>query len=454
MEAPVINIGIVSEKALSFVFNTEYVHVETGAFLIGEQRALFVGGKIVFNGKLFNELFFEPTSPDSSFDLKAVTIGVDFHWQRLEDQRFRGALNLVVGKEGMVAINQIDAETYLKSVISSEMSATASKEFLKAHAVISRSWLLAQVENRIRPTERPVSYPNPYRDQTQLIRWYDREDHTFFDVCADDHCQRYQGVSRAFTPTVEEAVEETRGEILTDDERIADTRFSKCCGGITEKFENCWEPVPHPYLAAVRDSDSDGSDAPADNREQTHTASAPLPDLSDETAAAQWIRTTPESFCQTTDSRILRQVLTAYDQETTDFYRWKVTYTQKQLSDLIHRKSGMDFGEIIDLIPLERGSSGRIVRLKIVGSRQSFIIGKELEIRRTLSETHLYSSAFVVDREDFRQDIPGRFLLTGAGWGHGVGLCQIGAAVMGEKGYSYREILAHYFPETWLEKRY
>lgn len=451
MEAPVINVGIVSEKALSFVFNTEYVHVETGAFLIGEQRALFVGGKIVFNGKLFNELFFEPTAPDSSFDLKAVTIGVDFHWQRQEDQRFRGALNLVVGKEGMIAINQIDAEIYLKSVISSEMSATASKEFLKAHAVISRSWLLAQVENRPRPADRPI-YPNPYRDQTQLIRWYDREDHTVFDVCADDHCQRYQGITRAFTPSVEEAVEETRGEILTDDERIADTRFSKCCGGITEKFENCWEPVPHPYLTAVRDSDS--GDAPADNRGQAHTASAPLPDLTDEAAAAEWIRTAPESFCRTTDSRILRQVLTAYDQETTDFYRWKVTYTQKQLSDLIHRKSGMNFGEIIDLIPLERGSSGRIVRLKIVGSRQSFIIGKELEIRRTLSETHLYSSAFVVDREDFRQDIPGRFVLTGAGWGHGVGLCQIGAAVMGEKGYSYRQILAHYFPETTLEKRY
>lgn len=449
MEAPVINIGIVSEKALAFVFNTEYVHVETGAFLIGEQRALFVGGKIVFNGKLFNELFFEPTAPDSSFDLKAVTIGVDFHWQRQEDQRFRGALNLVVGKEGMIAINQIDAEIYLKSVISSEMSATASKEFLKAHAVISRSWLLAQVENRLRPADRPT-YPNPYRDPTQLIRWYDREDHTFFDVCADDHCQRYQGVTRVFTPAVEESVEETRGEILTDDERIADTRFSKCCGGVTEKFENCWEPVPHPYLRAVRDS----NDALTEHREQAHAVAAPLPDLTDEATAAAWIRTAPESFCQTTDSQILAQVLTAYDQETADFYRWKVTYTQKQLSDLIHRKSGMNFGEIIDLIPLERGSSGRIVRLKIVGSRQSFTIGKELEIRRTLSETHLYSSAFVVDREDFRQDIPGRFVLTGAGWGHGVGLCQIGAAVMGEKGYSYREILTHYFPQTTLEKRY
>lgn len=445
MEAPVINVGIVSEKALSFVFNTEYVHVETGAFLTGEQRALFVNGKIVFNGKLFNELFFEPTTPDSSFYLKAVTIGVDFHWQRQEDQCFRGALNLVVGKDNMIAINQIDVETYLMSVISSEMSATASKEFLKAHAVISRSWLLAQVENRIQPAEKS-GYPNPYRDKTQLIRWYDREDHTFFDVCADDHCQRYQGITHAFTPRVEEAVKETEGEILTDGERICDARFSKCCGGMTEKFENCWAPVPHPYLTAVRDDKN-----PGHSPSSLPTA---LPDLTDETKAAEWIRTSPESFCRTSDKRILDQVLTSYDQETTDFYRWKVTYTQRQLSELIRRKSGMDFGDIIDLVPLERGSSGRIVRLKIVGTRQSFIIGKELEIRRTLSETHLYSSAFVVDREDILYDIPGRFVLTGAGWGHGVGLCQIGAAVMGEQGYSYREILSHYFPETMLERRY
>ena len=451
MEAPVINVGIVSEKALSFVFNTEYVHVETGAFLVGEQRALFVNGKIVFNGKLYNELFFEPAAADSSFDLKAVTIGVDFHWQRQEDQRFRGALNLVVGKEEIIAINQVDAETYLMSVISSEMSATASKEFLKAHAVISRSWLLSQVENRIRKTDAP-RFPNPYRDKTQLIRWYDREEHTFFDVCADDHCQRYQGITRAFTPAVEEAVNETRGEILTDDERICDTRFSKCCGGVTEKFEHCWQPVPHAYLTAVRD---DARSLGTDSLQTKAGASAPpLPDLTNEAEADRWIRTAPDSFCRTADSRILSQVLTNYDQETTDFYRWKVAYTQPELSELIRRKSGMDFGEIVDLVPLERGTSGRIVRLKIVGTRQSFIIGKELEIRRTLAETHLYSAAFVVDREDFRYDIPGRFVLTGAGWGHGVGLCQIGAAVMGEQGYSYREMLAHYFPETVLEKRY
>lgn len=436
MEAPAVNVGILTEKAVSFVFNQEYVHAETGAFLTGEQRALFVNGKIVFNGKLYNELFFEPARPDATFDLKAVTIGVDFHWQRQEDQRFTGALNLVAGKEGIVTINQVDAEAYLLSVISSEMSATASKEFLKAHAVISRSWLLAQAENNFRRPEEQ-KYVSYYRDKEQMIRWYDREDHDLFDVCADDHCQRYQGVTRAFTPLVEEVIRETRGEVLTDGIHICDTRFSKCCGGVTEKFENCWEPVPHSYLTALRDS-----------RETT------FPDLTDPVEADRWIRTAPEAFCHTTDPTILSQVLTHYDQETHDFYRWKVEYTQKQLAELIHRKSGMDFGDILDLIPLERGTSGRIIRLKIVGTRQSFIIGKELEIRRILSESHLYSSAFVVDKEDILYDIPQRFILTGAGWGHGVGLCQIGAAVMGAQGYSYKEILSHYFPGTELEKRY
>lgn len=436
MEAPVINVGILTEKAVSFVFHSEYVHAETGAFLLGEQRALFVNGKIVYNGKLYNELFFEPTCPEASFELKAVTIGVDFHWQRQENQRFKGALNLVAGEEGIVTINQVDAEEYLLSVISSEMSASASKEFLKAHAVISRSWLLAQAENNFgRVGEK--KYPSYYRDKEQLIRWYDREDHAFFDVCADDHCQRYQGITRAFTPIVEEAIAETRGEVLTDGSHICDTRFSKCCGGVTEKFENCWEPVPHPYLVPLRDSED--------------TAYA---DLTCEAEAEKWIRSAPEAFCHTADKEILSQVLTDYDQETSNFYRWKVEYTQKQLADLIHRKSKMDFGDILDLIPLERGASGRISKLKIVGTRQSFIIGKELEIRRTLSESHLYSSAFVVDKEEALYDIPGKFILTGAGWGHGVGLCQIGAAVMGSKGYGYKEILAHYFPRTELEKRY
>ena len=315
MEAPVINVGIMTHKAISFVFNEEYVHTETGTFTIGEQRALWVNGKIVYNGKLYQELFFEPTSPQSSFDLKAVTIGVDFHWQRQEDQRFKGALNLVATDKGIVTINQVDVEEYLTSVISSEMSANASKELLKAHAVISRSWLLAQVEKNFSLNGSVTPYKSCYRDNETLIRWYDREDHELFDVCADDHCQRYQGITRASNPIVREVIKETRGEVLMDNDTICDARFSKCCGGVTEKFENCWEPVPHSYLTALRDG-------------ETPT----YPDLTDEREAEQWIRTSPEAFCNTTDKEILSQVLNNYDQETTDFYRWKVEYTQEELS--------------------------------------------------------------------------------------------------------------------------
>ena len=437
MDAPVVNVGIMTQKAVSFVFNGEYIHTESSTFLTGEQRALFVNSNIVYNGKLYKELFFEPALPDSSFDLKAVTIGVDFHWQRQEDQRFKGSLNLVAGNEGIVVINSIDVEEYLTSVISSEMSATASKELLKAHAVISRSWLLAQIEKNFRLGNTSEKYQSCYREGDQLIRWYDREDHTMFDVCADDHCQRYQGITRASTLIVREVIHETRGEILTDGEFICDARFSKCCGGVTEQFEYCWEPVPHTYLTAIRDS-----------KETSY------PDLTDSIEAEMWIRNSPEAFCNTTEKEILSQVLNNYDQETTNFYRWKVSYTQTELAELIHRKSGIDFGEIQDLIPLERGTSGRIEKLKIIGTRRIYTFGKELEIRRTLSETHLYSSAFVIDKEDISIDIPQRFVLTGAGWGHGVGLCQIGAAVMGAQGYSYMEILAHYFQGSHIEKRY
>lgn len=437
MDAPVVNVGIMTEKAVSFVFNGEYVHTESSNFLTGEQRALFVNGNIVYNGKLYKELFFEPASPESSFDLKAVTIGVDFHWQRQEDQRFKGSLNLVVGKEGIVVINSLDVEEYLTSVISSEMSATASKELLKAHAVISRSWLLAQIEKDFPRSDAPDKYDSCRRDRDQLVRWYDREDHTMFDVCADDHCQRYQGITRASAPIIREVIDETRGEILTDGRSICDARFSKCCGGVTEQFEHCWEPVPHSYLSAVRDSKE-----------------ASYPDLTDPIEAEMWIRNSPTAFCNTTDKKILSQVLNNYDQETTNFFRWQVSYTQEELAGLIHRKSGIDFGEIQDLVPLKRGTSGRIEKLQIVGTRRIYTIGKELEIRRTLSETHLYSSAFVVDKQDLRVKIPQRFVLTGAGWGHGVGLCQIGAAVMGEQGYTYTEILEHYFKGANIEKRY
>lgn len=435
---PMVNVGIMTQKSILFVLNGSYIETETGEELQGEQRAIWTNGKILFNGMLYEDLFFEPTDKKScSFDLKAVTIGVDFHWQRREDQRFRGALNLAVTEEGIVAINQIDAEEYLTSVISSEMSANASKQLLKAHAVISRSWLLAQIEKNQQLAKGEKPYTSCQQDEEQLIRWYDREDHVLFDVCADDHCQRYQGITRETNPVVKEAIQETRGEVLLYDGVICDARFSKCCGGVTERFENCWEPIDHPYLAVLRD-------AP----EKEH------PDLTNEEEAQKWIRTAPSAFCHTTDKAILSQVLNNYDQETTDFYRWQVIYTQEELAELIHRKSGIDFGQILDLVPLERGGSGRIVRLKIIGSQRSLIIGKELEIRRTLSESHLYSSAFVVDKELSANGVPTCFILTGAGWGHGVGLCQIGAAVMGAKGYTYDAILTHYFPGATIEAKW
>lgn len=436
MRAPIIYVGILTRKAITFTFNQEYVMVEDGAFLKGEQRAILIDGKIVFNGRMYNQLFFEPTSPNATFDLQAVTIGVDFHWQQQEDQRFQGALEITPSKEGLVAINHIDLEQYLTCVIASEMNARSPREFLKAHAVISRSWVLAQIEKKRKQTEHPQSC---FRDNEKLIRWYDREDHTLFDVCADDHCQRYQGMTRAAkNPYIQAIIKATRGEVLTYEGEICDTRFSKCCGGVTEEFEHCWEPVHHPYLSSVAD----------------RSDSVPVPDLTQEAEAEKWIRSCPPAFCQTNDSDLLSIILNQYDQST-NFYRWEVCYSQDELSELIYRKSGIPFGKIIDLLPLKRGKSGRIEELKIVGSERSYIIGKELEIRRILSESHLYSSAFVIDRF-FEEDpqIPARFVLKGAGWGHGVGLCQIGAAVMSTQGYNYRQILAHYFPGSNLDKRY
>ena len=431
MSEPFVQVGILQADRLSFELHGGYTADGTPV-MPGIRQATVREGQVCIDGVQQAAFLFRPCDTDASFSLRDVTIGVGFHWERRETQTFRGELHLLVADGRLLAINRLPVEDYLVSVISSEMKATSSPEFLKAHAVISRSWLLVQMEKR-----HLHNAPSAVRTDDSLIRWYDREDHTRFDVCADDHCQRYQGITRASNPIVREVIKETRGEVLMDNDTICDARFSKCCGGVTEKFENCWEPVPHSYLTALRDDE-----VPS------------YPDLTDEREAEQWIRTSPEAFCNTTDKEILSQVLNNYDQETTDFYRWKVEYTQEELSRLIHRKTGMDFGPIIDLIPLERGSSGRITKLKIVGVRRSFTIGKELEIRRTLSETHLYSSAFVVDKKDIRLDIPSRFILTGAGWGHGVGLCQIGAAVMGAKGYSYRKILTHYFPGASIEKRY
>ena len=318
------------------------------------------------------------------------------------------------------------------------MSATASLELLKAHAVISRSWLLAQIEKNREIEDSAVAYSAMRETEDELIRWYDREDHVKFDICADDHCQRYQGITRASTNIVKKAIEETRGELLMFENKICDARYSKSCGGVFEEFQNCWEEIKYPYLVAKRDM-------PQGNE---------MPDLTIEENAREWILTSPDSFCNTTDKVILSQVLNNYDQETLNFYRWEQGYSVEELSELIKERTGTDYGTILDLIPIERGTSGRLVRLKIVGSKKSRIIGKELEIRRSLSTSHLYSSAFVVEKEVGQDGTPIKFVLKGAGWGHGVGLCQIGAAVMGEKGYSYNNILLHYFVGASIEKRY
>ena len=448
MTEPQIAVGILSGKEIEFSFPVKFsssVRTE----ISGTQKVIYQDGKIHWQGKEYDELsFIPPQNAHAFFELKDVTIGINFHWERKEVQKFKGELKIIIEGEQLTAINVISIEEYLTSVISSEMSATASLELLKAHAVISRSWLVnkLRVENEeLRVTLQPDSAAHSQLSilNSQLIKWYDHEAHRNFDVCADDHCQRYQGITRASTPQAIEAISATRGEVLMYKGAICDARFSKCCGGAFEEFQNCWENVKHPYLIRQRDSKTEKQ----------------LPDLNIEAEADKWIRTSPVAFCNTQDKKILSQVLNNYDQETADFYRWKVSYSQQELSELIHQRSGIDFGQIIDLIPVERGTSGRLVRLKIVGTLRTLIIGKELEIRRTLSTSHLYSSAFVVDKEyeekGHKEDkIPSRFILTGAGWGHGVGLCQIGAAVMGEQGYKYEEILSHYYPGSTLEKQY
>lgn len=437
-EEPQVKVGIVSGQKISFTLNAPYT--AKGETIEGEQTVEFSEGGILWRGNQYRELTFRPQTEDASFSLHDVTIGVNFHWERKQTQVFNGQLKLVVEADQITAINIIHVEKYLMSVISSEMSATSSLELLKAHAVISRSWLLAQMEKRAKLKDGSDSFFSFIKKDDEIIRWYDREDHTIFDVCADDHCQRYQGITNANNTKVEEAVTATRGLVLTSDDEICDARFSKSCGGITEEFQYCWENTPKSYLSSVRDVEESGVRSK---------------ELSEE-FFDKWIRTSPDSFCNTTDKKILSQVLNNYDQETPDFYRWKVEYTQEELAALIADKTKEDFGDIIDLIPVERGKSGRICRLKIVGTKKTLTIGKELEIRRTLSDTHLYSSAFVVDKHfaDGENTVPERFTIIGAGWGHGVGLCQIGAAVMGEKGYSYDKILLHYYRGAEIKKFY
>lgn len=436
---PDVTVGIVSAQKIHFSLNKPYL--AKGEKVLGEQVVEFSEGGVLWNGNQYSQLTFHPQSADASFSLSGVTIGVNFHWERKETQTFLGTLRFVVESDKIVAINELPVEKYLESVISSEMSATSSLELLKAHAVISRSWLLAQMKKRREVAESGNNFFSFTKKEDMLIRWYDREDHTLFDVCADDHCQRYQGITKETSPHVAEAIRQTKGQILMDGEEICDARFSKCCGGITEEFLYCWEDTPKTYLTAVRDI--------ALGVEHT------LPNLTNEEEAEKWIRFNPPAFCNTQDKKILSEVLNDYDQETVNFYRWKETLSQEKLQQLIADKLKMDLGAILDMKAVERGKSGRISKLQIIGTEKTFTIGKELEIRRTLSDSHLLSSAFVVDKYDKdEQGVPQRFELIGAGWGHGVGLCQIGAAVMGEQGYHYDAILLHYYQGAEIKKLY
>ena len=438
MEEPKIKVGIMSAAEVHFTLDGQYSVLNKT--ISGSQVATTDGNVIIWNNEKFEQLEFVPVDENlASFELKDVTIGVNFHWERKETQRFKGALRLIVEHGKITPVNILGVEDYLLSVISSEMSATASLELLKAHAVISRSWLLAQIDKNKRIEMSGEKYVAAENVEGEMIKWYDREDHVNFDVCADDHCQRYQGITRASTPQVAKAIEATRGQVLMDGDNLCDARFSKCCGGVYEEFENCWEPVHYNYLVARCDGVNE----------------LDFPNLTVEKNAQEWILSRPEAHCNTADAEILSQVLNNYDQETTDFYRWTVTYTQDEITKLVKERSGMDYGNIVDLEPIARGTSGRLYKLKIVGTKKTLIIGKELEIRRTLSPSHLYSSAFVVEKgEKDANGLPSTFTLKGAGWGHGVGLCQIGAAVMGAKGYNYEQILLHYFIDAQIKELY
>lgn len=436
-EEPIVSVGIVSASKLCFSLNAPYTIC--GSQRCGKQVVELSEGRILWENAFYDELLFEPTDAQSSFILEDVTIGVNFHWERKEAQTFLGKLRFIVQDNNICAINELPVETYLTSVISSEMRATSSLELLKAHAVISRSWLLAQMEQRKADNNNVEKQPSFFKTDEEIVRWYDREDHKLFDVCADDHCQRYQGITKAANKHVVEAIQQTAGEILTSHGEICDARYSKCCGGAVEEFQYCWENIKKPYLQALPDTLPD---------------STPLPDLTDEAVARQWILSSPDAFCNTTDQKVLSQVLNDFDQETTDFYRWSQTYSQAEVKQLLEEKLEVQFGDIIDLVPLSRGKSGRIYRLKIVGKERTLIIGKELEIRRALSKSHLYSSAFIVEKADIKDGVPQKFIIKGAGWGHGVGLCQIGAAMMGKQGYRYEEILLHYYKGAEITKAY
>lgn len=429
-QQPRIKVGIMAAKEIRFCLNDSYTDGRSS--FEGEISISAVQGRLSWNGVLIDSLTLKPNDHGATFTLHDVTIGIGFHWERREEQTFSGQLKFII-EDGLVrAINILPVEDYLTSVISSEMKPTASREFLRAHAVISRSWVLAQLRSPYHKADESKPISNDHI-LNRIIKWYDHDQHTLFDVCADDHCQRYQGRTRIISAAAQAAVKDTFGQTLVSEGHLCDARFSKCCGGITEQFETCWQDEHKPYLVALRDSSiNEGA----------------LPDLTVEKNARQWILSDPKSFCNSADGNILSESLNGYDLETPDFYRWTVEYTTAQISDIFRRKSGLDIGDIVDLRPIKRGPSGRIYELEIEGTKSTVTIGKELEIRRTLSESHLFSSAFVIEKTQEG------FTLKGAGWGHGVGLCQIGAAVMATKGYTYREILKHYYPHTTLGRFY
>ena len=448
MHMPAIEVGILSSESICFRLNGKFRYAFEKEAVEGDGKAVAKRDSslsldlISIQQQLSNPILLEPLNEECSFELYHVVIGIQFHWERKETQCFKGKLKLFAENGLVTAVNILPLEDYLTSVISSEMSTTSSPEFLKAHAVISRSWLLAQMEKG-KILRKTGKYESLVHNDEGYIRWYDREEHDRFDVCADDHCQRYQGITQVISTQVNDALKTTSGEVLTYNGVICDTRFYKCCGGITEKFENVWEPVIHPYLTNIA----------------CHSSSVDVynMDLTNKENARAWILGNPPAYCNTHDKKALSQVLKDFDQETKDFYRWEVSLTQSEIKALLFRKIGIEVGNVLDLIPVERGASGRIIRLKIAGDKRTLIIGKELEIRKALSESHLYSSAFIVEKmftPTGNTNIPDVFVLKGAGWGHGVGLCQIGAAIMGNNGFSYKEILSHYYPFSNLNKIY
>ncbi|MCG6914271.1 SpoIID/LytB domain-containing protein [bacterium BMS3Abin03] len=444
-EEPLLSVGILTDKKINFELYGNfaaagYKRPFSGVFTAEVKEDVITCKSTASNLEVKKEIIFTPQTPSlESFLIKDVTIGVDFHWQRKERQRFSHSLKLLRDGDNIIIINILPLEDYLISVISSEMSAKGSIQSLKAQTVVARSWVLAQLEKDRSKKNNDQKSANKISDD-EIIRWYGREKHKYFDVCADDHCQRFQGITKVTTRNAREAVEQTRGLVILSDNKICDARYSKSCGGRTENFENTWEPVKHSFLKSIIDYKyiPDNFDL----------------DLAIEENARKWITGNPPAFCNTSDKTILSQILIDYDQETVDFFRWKVEYKQAELSSIIKEKSGIDFGDILDLIPVERGASARLIRLKIVGSQKTLTIGKELEIRRVLSKSHLYSSAFVVDKILDKIEAPVKFIIHGAGWGHGVGLCQIGGAVMAAQGYQFDEILLHYFSGAKIKKIY